>query len=179
MRKLRFLAFFLLLFLLLSAISCKKDELSEGPNADPSGPADEQAGEESAPGEVPFSVRFEAGNEGFDTAAGTLLVAGVSMPRDFSKDLAELKSRLTECNAFQICLSNGDLTYHTLSGGSDPVGENMLYTISFVADDEMRTITIDDAAIRAYASENSNVSNISALIGSFTSMIAFWNGTFS
>ena len=179
MRKRQFFAFILMILLLISVVSCKQDEqdIPSGGNQDEPAAGDTMG--EDAPGEAPFSVRFETTGEGFDTVAGTFKSAGVTTPRDFSTDLVALRNRMTECNAFEICLNNADLTYRTLSGGSEPTGENKLYTITFVADNAERTITIDDAAIRAYATSNSNVSNINALIGSFLDWITVWKGAVS
>ena len=180
MKKQRFLAFALVLLVLFSIAACKRDEANEGPNGtDPTPPVGEGDAEGGALGDTLFWVRFEAEAEGFDTAAGTLRTASGTVTRDFSGDLAGLYDRMNECNAFKICLEATDLTYRTLSGGSEPAGENKLYTITFIADDVERVITIDDAAIRAYATSNSNVSNINALIIGFSNTIAFWNGTFS
>ncbi len=180
MRKRRFFALICTLLLLLAFPACKKNK-EQNPNAaGDSGPASsETESNDATVGESPFSVRFETNGSGFDTATGTLFTADGSAARDFSEDLTALRDRLTECNAFVIGEKHSDLTYQTLSGGHTPTGANTHYTVSFTADGNSYTITIDRAAIDAYKTSNSHVSNISALVDSFVSLTTYWNGTLS
>ena len=180
MRKRRFFALLCALLLLLALTACKKDE-TQDPSADggtPSAPTTPENGDLST-GEYPFSLRFEYNGTGFDTASGTLFTPGGSTARNFTNDLTALRDRLDECNAYEIGRTKSDLTYQTLSGGALPTGDTTLYTISFTADGNSATITIDQAAINTYAKTDSNVSNIGALVDSLISLTALWNDTFS
>ena len=181
MKKRQFFALLCSLFLLLFSVACKKEEQPSatppaggGENSPPQSEEDNGAG-----GSFPFAVRFEKDGVGFDTEAGTLFTKDAVTSRDFSQDLAYLKERLGECNAYEIRKEHPDLTYKTLSGGKTPTGENPVYVIRITADEETHTITIDEAAITAYKDSNSHVSNIGALVHGLAYQTAYWNGELS
>ena len=179
MRKRHFLALFCALLLLLALPACKRKE-EPSPEAGDSGHTESTTGTEGGEAESsngPFSVRFDKNGTGFDTDKGQLFTPTTTTARDFSGDLDPLRNRMVECNAFAIGSSNSNLTYKALSGNTPTTAGNTLYTIRFTADGETHTITIDDAAIAAYRDTDSNVSNISALVDSFVSLTALWNGS--
>lgn len=179
MRKRHFLALLCALLLLLALPACKRDE-EPSPEGAGIGGAESHTGTEgdnTEGGNAPFSIRFDEDGTGFDTEQGALFTSTASTARDFAGDLESLRDRMSECNAFAIGRAGGDLTYKSLSGSNPTTAGNSLYTIRFTADGETHTITIDDAAIAAYKDSNSDVSNIAALVDSFVSLTAFWNGS--
>lgn len=179
MRKRHFLAISCALLLLLALPACKRKE-EPSPEAGDNGHTESTASTESGEAEssnAPFSVRFDKNGSGFDTDKGLLFTPHATTAKDFSGDLNSLRNRMSECNAYAIGRSSSDLTYKALSGNAPTTAENALYTIRFTADGETHTITIDDAAIATYRDTNSNVSNISALVDSFVSLTALWNGS--
>ena len=171
MKKTRFLLLLLALALLLSFAACGRDK-----DDTPSAPVEGNGAETGKlPGTAPgaegtpftgvgtqeeadahllekgyplgFTLRFTGGNKGLDTAAQECFDGSTSISRDFTPRLASIYNYMLE---HDIIAMTQDLTYKALKG-TDPIGENTLYTLTYTNNGTSYTFRIDSAAIQAYS----------------------------
>lgn len=162
------LAAFLLLF-----CACRKNEEPDTPLT--GGTAEtEPGGDEGSEQDMFFeengypadyAIRFEAGENGFDTAAGELRAAGVLYAFDFTPKLANLYYDASEKNFSAL---PEDLTLFALTGTAAPEG-TLTYRVSITAGGVTHTVLTDAEALNA--GEGSDISNFGSLVREFLNLI--------
>lgn len=188
MKKIRFFALLTALLLLLSFAACKKEE-GEGdnetypphqnglvingapvPDANEDGVSD--ASDFLLATGYPLGFTLQLTGEqgyGFDTATGTVFRGSEQKSCDFSSHLAALYAEMTEHDIYALC-EKGDLTYKAISG-KDTADLNETYTLTFNNNGTTYTVKTDKAAFQSYG-ERSDISNLSALVESFSNFAA-------
>lgn len=165
--------FLLLAVLLLCFGACRKDEeLDTPPAGEPEGT--EQVGDDGSEPDTFFEqngypadyvIRFEAGEDGFDTAAGELRRGNVLYSFDFTPKLGSLYYDVSEKNFYAL---PEDLSLLALTGTAAPEGTRT-YRVSITLNGETHTVSTDAEALRVTG--NSDISNLDSLVGEFLNLI--------
>ena len=176
MKKLRFLAWMMILLLLLSAVACKKDDVSgngtpggqdaatDSPDVNSETYADDYKAATGYP--LGFTLRLTGqSGYGFDTASGTVFCGSEQKSYDFTSHLGALYAEMTEHDIYALC-ATGDLTYKAIAG-SDTTDLNETYTLTFTDNGTTYTVKTDKAALTAYA-DRSDIANLASLIQSLS-----------
>lgn len=177
MKKSHILLLLLALLLILSAVGCQAPvtETPEPENEqvpDASGdPSDSDLSPDDFLSTNGYPTGFSItliGEEGygFDTANARVFCGAEEKTYNFSSRLSSLYYEMSECNLYTICEASADLTYKAICG-EEPSAENETYYLTFTDNGKTYSIKTDKAAMSAYASR-SDVSNVSALIKSFS-----------
>lgn len=181
--KKRILCALLALTLLCALTACKKEQPSDTPSGQGAAsggfeqgtpPSDEDTPDASEQFEAQygypygFSLHFacvqngaHARGKGFDTLSSKLFNGPFTYDRDYSELLRTLYDDLLRANIYGLPT---DLTAPTLSGNTLTSSEdNVTYSVTFTANGTTYSIITDTDAFASFAN-NSNVSNVRALM---------------